>query len=141
MRPRTSESFSNWELTVGKLRADVMAVNRRGELILIEVKSGQADLKADSKFHKYQPYCNKAYLMVTAEHWSTHEEYIRSRVPKGMGLIVCDGQYLKFIKGATHNKMEGAVKKDIVLRMAWRAATYSRRNLSNAQIKGRAPIC
>lgn len=124
----------------GNLRADVMAVNRKAEVVLIEVKSCNADLKSDNKLHKYMGYCNKAYLIVTAEHWASHEEYIRSRLPDGMGVIVSAALGLDFKVKAQYRPMPSAVKKDIIIRMAWRSATFSKRTLTRRQINSRSII-
>src|SRR5207237_9301505 len=39
-------------------RADLMALGRRGEIFIVEVKSGLEDFRTDQKWHEYRPYCD-----------------------------------------------------------------------------------
>ena len=37
-------------------RADLMAIGRKGEMTIVEIKSGIADFRADNKWENYQGY-------------------------------------------------------------------------------------
>src|SRR5688572_33205910 len=65
-------------------RADLMALGRRGEIFIVEVKSSLADLRADLKWGEYGPYCD-AFAFAVAP------EFPRERLPSEPGLIVADG--------------------------------------------------
>src|SRR5215510_1226257 len=65
-------------------RADLMALSRRGEIFIVEVKSGLEDLRADLKWGEYGPYCD-AFAFAVAP------EFPRERLPAEPGLIVADG--------------------------------------------------
>ena len=45
-------------------RADVMALGPRGELTVVEVKSGPEDFRADHKWGEYLSYCDAFYFAV-----------------------------------------------------------------------------
>lgn len=49
----------------GSLRADIMAVHVKNEIVMVEVKSSWADFKVDNdkgKWRKYLPFCNRMYF-------------------------------------------------------------------------------
>ena len=70
-------------------RADVMALGRRGEIVIVEVKSSLEDFRTDAKWREYQPFCDSFYFAVTPE-------FPREVLPPGPGLIVADGFGARF---------------------------------------------
>ena len=65
-------------------RADLMALSHRGELMIVEVKSGIEDFRVDRKWHEYAPYCDRFAFAVAPE-------FPREILPAEPGLIVADG--------------------------------------------------
>ncbi len=65
-------------------RADVMALGAKGEIAIVEVKSGLEDYRTDRKWTEYLPYCDCFYFAVAPE-------FPRSVLPHGPGLIIADG--------------------------------------------------
>ena len=65
-------------------RADVMALGPRGEIAIVEVKSGLDDYRADRKWTQYTPFCDAFYFAVAPE-------FPRLALPQGPGLIIADG--------------------------------------------------
>lgn len=65
-------------------RADVMGLGPKGEIIIVEVKSGIADYRVDQKWHEYGPYCDAFYFAVAPE-------FPQDILPDEPGLIVADG--------------------------------------------------
>ena len=65
-------------------RADVMAMGPRGEIAIVEVKSGVEDYRCDRKWGEYLPFCDAFYFAVSPE-------FPRQVLPDGPGLIVADG--------------------------------------------------
>ena len=43
-------------------RADVMAVDPKGQIVILEVKSCLQDFAADQKWPEYAPYCDRFYF-------------------------------------------------------------------------------
>ncbi len=64
-------------------RADIMAIGPRGDLVIVEVKSGLLDFKTDRKWGEYGPYCDAFYFAVAPE-------FPRDILPEEPGLIVAD---------------------------------------------------
>lgn len=65
-------------------RADLMALGPKGEIAIIEVKSGIEDYRVDRKWHEYLPYCDRFAFAVAPE-------FPREVLPEDPGLLVCDG--------------------------------------------------
>lgn len=65
-------------------RADVMALGRKGEIVICEVKSGIDDYRVDRKWREYGPFCDAFYFAVAPE-------FPQDILPDEPGLIVADG--------------------------------------------------
>ena len=65
-------------------RADVMALGRKGDIVIVEVKSSLEDFRVDRKWHEYLPYCDQFAFAVAPE-------FPRHVLPEEPGLIVADG--------------------------------------------------
>ena len=64
-------------------RADVLALGPKGQLAIVEVKSGLEDYRTDRKWHEYRDWCDRFYFAVAPE-------FPREILPPGPGLIVAD---------------------------------------------------
>ncbi len=64
-------------------RADVMALGRKGDIVIVEVKSGIEDYRVDRKWPEYAPFCDAFFFAVAPE----FPEGVLSDEP---GLIVAD---------------------------------------------------
>lgn len=64
-------------------RADLLALNPRGEIWIVETKSGVADFAADAKWPDYRPYCDALFFGVA-------ENFPLAMLPEDCGLIVAD---------------------------------------------------
>ena len=47
-------------------RVDAMAIDAKGEISVVEVKSSIADFRSDNKWHEYGEYCDRFYFAVPA---------------------------------------------------------------------------
>lgn len=65
-------------------RADLMALGPKGEIVIVEVKSGLLDFRTDFKWGEYAPFCDAFYFAVAPE-------FPRDILPEEPGLIVADG--------------------------------------------------
>ena len=65
-------------------RADVMALGRKGDIVIVEVKSGPEDYRVDRKWPEYRPFCDAFFFAVGPE-------FPQSLLPDHPGLIVADG--------------------------------------------------
>ena len=65
-------------------RADVMALGRKGDIVICEVKSGIEDDRVDRKSPEYAPFCDAFFFAVAPE-------FPQDVLPQEPGLIVADG--------------------------------------------------
>lgn len=96
-------------------RADVAALGRKGELALVEVKSGLADFRADQKWPDYMEFCDAFYFAVSPR-------FPREILPQDAGLIVADAYGGAIIREASWQKLSAARRKAVMLRFAHCAA-------------------
>ena len=64
-------------------RADVLALDRSGEIMIIEIKSSVADFRADRKWPDYREYCDRFWFAVA-------EDFPLALIPEECGLLVAD---------------------------------------------------
>lgn len=121
----TELGLNSW----GKFRADVIGMNLRADLVIFEVKSSVADYAGDSKWAAYVPFSNRMYFVFTESVF----EKLRTRLAedlKGTGVgvaVLCEKTgYLRIIVPAKKHKMEGKVKRTLIIRMAWRGGRSKR---------------
>ncbi|WP_411288421.1 DNA repair putative endonuclease MmcB [Phenylobacterium sp.] len=96
-------------------RADIMAVGRKGEIFIVEVKSGLEDFRTDQKWTEYSPYCD-AFAFAVAP------EFPREILPEEPGLIVADGFGGAILREASAVPLVGARRKALTLAFARLAA-------------------
>ena len=99
-------------------RADLMALGPRGEIVIIEVKSGLDDYRVDRKWGEYGPYCDQFYFAV-APHFP------REHLPDGPGLIVADAFGGAVLIDAPAIPLAGARRKALTLSFGRLAAMRS----------------
>ena len=89
-------------------RADLMALGRKGEIFIVEVKSSVEDFRCDQKWHEYRPYCD-AFAFAVAP------EFPREILPEEPGLIVADGFGGAVLREAVAVPLAGARRKALTL--------------------------
>lgn len=89
-------------------RADLMALGRRGEILIVEVKSSVEDFRTDGKWGEYAPYCD-AFAFAVAP------EFPREILPLEPGLIVADGFGGAVLREAPTTPLAGARRKALTL--------------------------
>lgn len=110
-------STLEFTLATGR-RADVMALNRKGDLALVEIKSCTADFFADGKWEEYRDYCDAFYFAVASD-------FPADVLPPEEGLIVADSFGGDIVRPAIERKLAAARRKAVTLRFARQAATAS----------------
>ncbi|HET8749753.1 MAG TPA: MmcB family DNA repair protein [Sphingomicrobium sp.] len=101
-------------------RADLMAIDGRGGLTIVEIKVAKADLLGDGKWLDYLDYCDRFYWAVPPHLASILEE--ERYLPGEAGLIVADRYDAAVVRDAANRPLAPARRKAEVLRFARRAA-------------------
>jgi hypothetical protein len=114
LKARGYSSLTELPLVDGR-RADIVAVNGDGEVMIVEIKSSPADLRADRKWREYAACCDRLYFAIS-EH--TPAEI----VPVEAGLIVADTYGAEILREADCKRMASASRRALLLRFALAAA-------------------
>ena len=101
-------------------RADMMAIDSKGTLTIVEIKVAKADLLGDMKWTEYLEYCDRFFWAVPADLASICEG--ERFLPNEAGLIVADRYDAVLIRDAMHRPLAPARRKAELLRFARRAA-------------------
>lgn len=102
-------------------RADMMAVDPKGIITIVEIKVSRADLMGDHKWRDYLDYCDRFFWAVPAGFaLDPFEE--EAFQPELCGLIVADRYDAGIIREAAVRKLAPARRKAETLRFARRAA-------------------
>jgi hypothetical protein len=114
LRARGFSSLTELPLTGGR-RADIAAVNRDGEVLIVEVKSCAADFRADRKWRDYVACCDRLYFAIS-------ERTPPELTPVEAGLIVADSYGAEIVREAALRRMPPASRRALLLRFAQAAA-------------------
>ena len=101
-------------------RADMMAIDGKGALTIVEIKVAKADLLGDSKWTDYLDYCDRFFWAVPPDlaPICNGERFM----PNEAGLIVADRYDAVLMREALHRPLAPARRKAELLRFARRAA-------------------
>ena len=114
LRARGFSSLTELSLTDGR-RADIAAINRDGQVLIVEVKSSPADFRADRKWHDYVACCDRLYFAIP-------EHIPVDLMPLEAGLIVADPYGAEIVREAELQPMAAASRRAMLLRFAQDAA-------------------
>ena len=107
-------SLTELSLADGR-RADIIAVNQEGEVLIVEVKSCAADFRADRKWRDYVACCDRLYFAIS-------EHTPAELMPLEAGLIVADPYGAEILREAELKRMAPASRRALLLRFAAAAA-------------------
>ena len=96
-------------------RADLVALDARGEIWIVEIKSSVADFRADQKWQDYRTHCDRLFF-------ATCLEVPREIFPSDTGLIVADAFGAQLICEAPEHRLPAATRKSMLLLFARAAA-------------------
>ena len=101
-------------------RADLMGVDGKGNLTIVEIKVAKSDLVGDCKWTDYLEYCDRFYWAVppALAYILDDAHYL----PGEAGLIVADRYDAALVRPASHRPLAAARRKAELLRFARRAA-------------------
>ena len=101
-------------------RADMMAIDAKGGLTIVEIKVAKADLVGDGKWFDYLDYCDRFYWAVPPALAAICEG--ERFLPGAAGLIVADRYDAAIVREASHRPLAPARRKAELLRFARRSA-------------------
>ncbi|MGI9481267.1 MAG: MmcB family DNA repair protein [Hyphomicrobiales bacterium] len=107
-------------------RVDIMAVNPKGLVSVVEIKSSVADFRADHKWPDYRDWCDRLYFAVAMD-------MPQEILPEDAGLIVADAYMAEILRDAPEHKLSAARRKAVLLRFA-RAAAHRLHDLNDPKI-------
>lgn len=98
-------------------RADLMGVNAKGEIVIVEIKCARADLLGDQKWPEYLDYCDRFFWAVPSgfDHSPIESEGF---LPERTGLIVADAYDAQIVRPAALVPLAAARRKVEVQRLA-----------------------
>ncbi|MCP5392632.1 MAG: MmcB family DNA repair protein [Sphingomonadaceae bacterium] len=101
----------------GGRRADLMGVDAKGQVVIVEIKVSRADLLGDGKWPDYLEHCDRFY-------WGLPPELDRGPLegadfmPDCCGVIVADGYDAEIVRPAPSRPLAAARRKVEVERLA-----------------------
>lgn len=102
-------------------RADLMALNARGEIVIVEVKVSRADLLGDGKWTDYLAHCDRFFWAVPAGFDLSPLE-TPGFLPERAGVIVADRYDAAIAREARTVPLASATRRKCTLAFARRAA-------------------
>ena len=116
-------------------RADLMGIDAKGQLIIVEIKVARGDLLGDAKWTDYLDYCDRFY-------WGLAPHLDRACIaepgflPERCGVIVADGYDAEILRPAATVPLAAARRKVETERLA-RAALRRQLGLVDPQFAPR----
>ena len=110
-------------------RADLMGIDAKGHLVIVEIKVSKADLLGDAKWPDYLDHCDRFYWGLAAHLDRACMETEAFR-PERCGLIVADGYDAEILRPAPTVPLNAARRKAEVERLA-RAALRRQQGLTD----------
>jgi hypothetical protein len=117
-------SIHEFTLRSGR-RADVAGVDRKGRIVIVEIKTSVADYRADRKWQDYRDYCDHLYFAVP-------REFPLDLLPDDAGLIIADRFGAEEVRAspAGDRALHASRRREILIRFA-RTASGRLRDLTD----------
>jgi hypothetical protein len=96
-------------------RADLVALNERGEIWIVEIKSSVEDLRADHKWEDYRAHCDRLFFAFT-------QDLPCELFPRDTGLIVADAYGAHMVCDAPEHRLPAPTRKLMTVRFALASA-------------------
>jgi hypothetical protein len=98
-------------------RADLMGINAKGEIVIVEIKCARADLLGDQKWPEYLDYCDRYFWAVPAG-FDIRPFDQPNFLPERSGLIIADAYDAEIARSATFVPLAAARRKTETQRLA-----------------------
>lgn len=107
-------SLPEFTLRCGR-RADLICLDAKCRVTIIEIKSSVEDFRCDQKWPEYLEYCDEFYFAVP-------ESFPQALIPADQGLIVADGYGATIIRASAAFQLNAARRRALLLQFAQLAA-------------------
>jgi hypothetical protein len=98
-----------------KRRADIVALNDAGEIVIVEIKSCRADFRADQKWPDYLDFCDRFFFAVAPS-------FPQAILPVECGLIVADRHGGAILRESAATPLNGNRRRAQILQIALTAS-------------------
>lgn len=104
----------------GGRRADLMAIDSRGSIIIVEIKVSRADLLGDAKWTDYLAHCDRFYWAVPAGFDASPIDG-PAFLPARTGIIIADRYDAAIVREAHTEALPATTRRKCTLAFARRA--------------------
>ena len=104
----------------GGRRADLMALDAQGRIVIVEIKVSRADLLGDGKWRDYLEHCDRFFWAVPAGFDASPLDR-EAFLPERTGVIVADRYDAAIVREAHSVPLAAATRKRCTLALARRA--------------------
>lgn len=111
-------SLMEFPLANGR-RADILALGKTGDLVIVEVKTSVADFRADRKWGAYRDFSDRLYFAVP-------NDFPRVLIPDECGLMVADSFSAVMLRDGSTMRLDASRRRALTMRFARIAATRLR---------------
>jgi hypothetical protein len=91
-------------------RVDILAVGPTGEVLIVEIKSGVADFRADRKWMEYRDYCDRFFFAIPSG-------FPREIIPSDAGVIIADAYGAELVRESAYHPLLAARRKALLIRL------------------------
>lgn len=92
-------------------RADIVALDAKGEITIVEIKSSVADFRADAKWPSYLIHCDRFLFAVTVD-------FPLDLLPVDVGVLVGDAFGAQVVRAPPRHPLSALARKAMLLRLA-----------------------
>ena len=111
------------------LRADLLCLNFKKKIVVIEVKSCYSDFSTDSKWPRMLSLCDQLVFVMPQSVWESG----KVKPGRGVGILILDektGHLRSVQRAVTQEIIDEETRDYLILKMAYRSADFTKRNVT-----------
>ncbi len=133
-RRRMAVSFEVGLVKRGRLRADVLGLNLRRNVVIVETKSSIGDLRSDKKWHKYLPLCSQFYFCLDVPTYNKGRHLIPEDSGAGIMVVGSSGK-MTIVRPAKTRPLDTETLLNLSLRLNYRSSDRQRYSIKAGKIR------